>query len=209
MAKPKKLKAVRKRSRDGTSALLLDTGLKLFARHGYDAVSTRDIAREADVNESLIHRYFQGKAGFLKAVVRHFKERYKDVHYSSYPAGDTPEEELTNYFEARLDYHILERDFLRLVILRAIVDPDMHASLKSSDRHGATLLLADRLAAFQARGLIRAEVDPAQAATMAGQVSFSRDLMAHIVMRGPKKQTLKDYARFARDYAKGLCGPQA
>ncbi len=47
---------------------LLRAGLHLFAEKGFAATSTREIAREAGCNLSLINYYFGGKEGLYEAV---------------------------------------------------------------------------------------------------------------------------------------------
>ncbi len=60
------------KSADDTRDRLLDTAERLFALHGYSAVSTRTITDEAQVNVAAAHYYFGSKANLLKAV---FKRR--------------------------------------------------------------------------------------------------------------------------------------
>lgn len=52
---------------------MLMAGLKLFAEHGYARTSTRQIAKEAQVNISAIAYYFGDKAGLYRVV---FTESY-------------------------------------------------------------------------------------------------------------------------------------
>lgn len=40
---------------------ILTAARSLFAEHGYDAISLRAVAREADVDPALVHHYFDGK----------------------------------------------------------------------------------------------------------------------------------------------------
>lgn len=55
-----------------TRDLLIETALKLFARHGLDGVSLRQIAAEAgQSNQSVVHYYFQSKRGLVAAVLNH------------------------------------------------------------------------------------------------------------------------------------------
>jgi AcrR family transcriptional regulator len=42
---------------------------RLFARRGYDATTTREIATEAAVSDALIYRHFPGKEALLRGVV--------------------------------------------------------------------------------------------------------------------------------------------
>ena len=58
--------------RDGseTRAKLVEAGMRLFSDHGFRAVSTRDIAKEAGVNAALISYHFGGKEELFEVVLR-------------------------------------------------------------------------------------------------------------------------------------------
>jgi AcrR family transcriptional regulator len=47
---------------------ILDAAENLFAHHGLDAVSVRDVARKAHVDTALVHYYFDTKRGLFDAV---------------------------------------------------------------------------------------------------------------------------------------------
>lgn len=47
---------------------ILDAAENLFAHHGLDAVSVRDVARKAHVDTALVHYYFATKRGLFDAV---------------------------------------------------------------------------------------------------------------------------------------------
>lgn len=53
-----------------TRLKLIDAGMRLFSDHGFRAVSTRDIAKEAGVNSALISYHFGGKDELFEVVVR-------------------------------------------------------------------------------------------------------------------------------------------
>jgi AcrR family transcriptional regulator len=48
---------------------ILETALKLFAERGFDATSTRQIAKRAGIAEGLIFHYFPTKASLLTAIL--------------------------------------------------------------------------------------------------------------------------------------------
>lgn len=54
------------------SSRLKEAAALLFAERGLDGVSTRDIAKSAGLNISLISYYFGGKEGLYKAVITDF-----------------------------------------------------------------------------------------------------------------------------------------
>lgn len=60
----------RRPGREDTRATIQAAALRLFSDAGYDKVSLRAIAREADVDPALIHHYFDSKADlFAKSVL--------------------------------------------------------------------------------------------------------------------------------------------
>jgi AcrR family transcriptional regulator len=54
-----------------TRRRLIAAGLELFARHGFDAVTTRQLAEAARVNQAAIPYHFGGKQGVYLAVAEH------------------------------------------------------------------------------------------------------------------------------------------
>ena len=61
------------RGRPGGTAdrkgLIVAAATRLFAEHGFDAVSLRQVAREAGVDPALVHHYFAGKDALFAASV--------------------------------------------------------------------------------------------------------------------------------------------
>ena len=55
---------------DRTPARLLREAETLFARHGFEGVRTRDVARAANVNISTLHFHWQNKGTLYEAVCR-------------------------------------------------------------------------------------------------------------------------------------------
>lgn len=55
---------------DERRAQLVELGVRLFSERPYDAISTDDIAREADISKGLLYHYFGSKHGFYVEAVR-------------------------------------------------------------------------------------------------------------------------------------------
>ncbi|MDX1804117.1 MAG: CerR family C-terminal domain-containing protein [Alcanivorax sp.] len=53
-----------------TRERLLEAGLSLFGKQGFDSVSTRSLAEAADANQAAIPYHFQSKEGLYHAVAR-------------------------------------------------------------------------------------------------------------------------------------------
>nr|WP_315595157.1 CerR family C-terminal domain-containing protein [uncultured Cupriavidus sp.] len=58
-----------------TRARIIEAAMRLFAVHGFDGASTRDIAREASVNAPALQYYFDNKEGVYLACIDYFVER--------------------------------------------------------------------------------------------------------------------------------------
>lgn len=68
---------------------ILNCALKMMAKQGYEATSTRSIAEEAGVSEGLIFKHFQSKEGLLKILIqqgqKRFEERIEPIEKLSHP----------------------------------------------------------------------------------------------------------------------------
>lgn len=60
----------RPRDRDRTINTILDAAERLLEKKGPDGFGLAELGREADVSFGLIHHYFGGKEGLLRAVLR-------------------------------------------------------------------------------------------------------------------------------------------
>ncbi len=67
----------RGRPSDGTRERLIGAALDAFGREGFDAASTRAIAKAADANLAAIPYHFGGKEGLHRAVAQHIVEGVK------------------------------------------------------------------------------------------------------------------------------------
>ena len=71
---------------------IFDVAVRLFARKGYAAVGTREIAKEAEVHASMINYYFDGKISILKAIMDECYTKY--IHAIRIPGDEnTPIED--------------------------------------------------------------------------------------------------------------------
>src|SRR5437588_10179121 len=115
----------RKRDRTAREEALVAAASKLFASRGYVSSTTRDIAAAAGCAEGLIHRYFDGKAGLLLALIRsRISHELADMTVKLQPAASF-ENDVLQLAEFEIDRSWNERDFFRVIIPRAIVDPKL------------------------------------------------------------------------------------
>jgi AcrR family transcriptional regulator len=111
----------RKRNRMVRERALLAAASKLFASRGYEATTTREIAARAGCAEGLIHRYFKGKAGLLLAIIRcEVSQEVVDLQ-ERLPLASTVGDEIVQLVNWEVDRMWENREFLRVVIPRALL----------------------------------------------------------------------------------------
>ena len=80
---------------------LLERGAELFARHSYDELSMRRIAREAGISKALLYHYFPSKRAFFQATLAQAAE---ELRARTEPDPSLPPlEQLTGSLEAFLE----------------------------------------------------------------------------------------------------------
>ena len=79
----------KRRSRDDILRRIHEAARELFAERGYAATTTREIARLADVSETLLFRHYGDKANLFDAVVSEpFNQLMQDFVNSRAQSGD-------------------------------------------------------------------------------------------------------------------------
>jgi len=149
---------------------ILKTALKLFAAQGFDATSTRQIAREAGIAEGLIFHYFPTKASLLTAILEDRLEGRRPFRSELRPlledAGSKPAPEVLRAVASGW-LATLRRDEEIVVVLftAAQVNPEVRAAWQGLIREG-TELLTGYLAARVEAGELGKDLPLETAATM-------------------------------------------
>jgi TetR/AcrR family transcriptional regulator, regulator of cefoperazone and chloramphenicol sensitivity len=151
------MKTPKKRDQKTTKEKLLKAALDIFSKEGYDAATTRNIAKKAGVNESLIHRYFETKAGLFIALKQEFRESVISDFLESYDESETIQEELTNFLKFRLARTRKHKKFFKLSVARVMVDSKLKEDVKSYSRMKPAALF-ERFEGFRKKGQIRKDV---------------------------------------------------
>lgn len=139
----------RRRDRGAKQRALLAAATKLFASRGYDATTTREIAACAGCAEGLIHRYFTGKAGLLLALIQNrVSDEVVDLNVRM-PLAAKFADEFFQLVVWELDRMWEDRDFLKVIIPRALVDAALGKVLSrvGTSRHADAIV--ERLRHFK------------------------------------------------------------
>lgn len=92
-----------------TEALLRETALTLIARHGYEAVTMRQLASEVGVQAAALYRYFPTKEDLLFTLMREHMEELIAAWEAAQPASGGPERRLAVFVENHIRFHIARR----------------------------------------------------------------------------------------------------
>jgi TetR/AcrR family transcriptional regulator, regulator of cefoperazone and chloramphenicol sensitivity len=115
--------AARLRDPAGKREALILAATKLFARHGYEATRTAQIAARAGCSEGLIHRYFGSKKGLLLALIKSRVSKEVVELTDQLPIAPTLEAEVLQLVEWEVRNMWNDQDFLRVIISRGLVEP--------------------------------------------------------------------------------------
>ena len=91
-----------------TRQRLLDAAARLFAEHGFEKVTVRDICKEAGANVAAVNYYFRDKWGLYKELLQtiiDYSKRTSELAHEAGP-GKSPGERLRHYIRVFLRRHL-------------------------------------------------------------------------------------------------------
>ena len=89
---------------------LLTIARALFARHGYDRTSLRDIAEEAKITKAALYYYFPNKDALFERVVLESMQSLYDETSAAVACAGTPTERLRAFMQASAQVQDYGRD---------------------------------------------------------------------------------------------------
>lgn len=197
------LMVVRKRDRAGKQDALVRAAKDLFSARGFDRATTREIAARAGCAEGLIHRYFQGKAGLLFALMRTYAQKTTSQPNLA-PRGTSLQSEIQNLLEWEVDSLWDDRDFLRVAVPRAMVDPEIGRLVSRTGSARRVKTIFNRLREVRGRTVARKENELRALAQAISALGFALGLVRHVVFELDPRETKKLTAHIARIFSRGL-----
>lgn len=179
---------------------ILKTALGLFAERGFDATSTKQIAKEAGIAEGLIFHYFPTKAGLLTAILENRLEGRRAFRSELRPLleearGKSASEVLLGVASGWLATLRRDEEIVVVLFTAAQINPEVRAAWQGLIREG-TDLLTGYLAARVETGELREDLPLQTAATM-----FVSSLMIFFLTRRhlPEAEWRKQSESYARE----------
>ena len=168
---------------DDSKQRLLQAAIQLFAAHGFESVSIRQIAKAAETNSAMISYYFGSKQKLYEAAI---DAQAAALHEFLTPktAELTPQEVFRCYAQTLQKIHVCNPTLLQF-ICREFAAPSEHFETFIQKRlHQVFLLLADALQRGIEEGIFRPDIEIIPTLVLwAGMVNFyylSRNLHQRI-----------------------------
>ncbi|THF56705.1 TetR/AcrR family transcriptional regulator [Ollibium composti] len=92
-----------------TEAAIRDAATALIARHGYEAMSMRQLAGEVGVQAAALYRYFPTKEDLLFSLMLEHMEALLTAWQEARPASTRPQVLLSAFVENHIAFHIARR----------------------------------------------------------------------------------------------------
>ena len=128
-------------TRTNTKEDLRNHARRLFAEHGYEGVSMRDIAGSVGIRQSAIYNHFPSKQHLLVDLMTSHMERLLDAMRLAVGKTGTPVERLTAFAQFHVTYHIDQPEdvFLAYMELRSLGDEGRAAIIPLRNAYEKTL----------------------------------------------------------------------
>lgn len=174
------------RNRAVKEKALIQAATKLFADKGYESTKTRDIAALAGCAEGLIHRYFQGKAGLLLAIVQsRISQEVSDIS-AQVPLADNVKDEIRRLVRWEVERMWADRDFLKIVMPRALLDPAIGRVVNRMGPERRCEIISARLKTFKKSKTMLAE-DIRAIAEFVGSVGYLFGFLRPVLLQQDRK----------------------
>ena len=118
---------------------LMWAAIEAFARRGYHATTTRDIATAAGMSPAALYVHFPSKAALLSAIARNGHQRALELVQEAMAATDDPEERIRQIVESFVAWNARRHRIARIIQyeLHALPEPEqreMRALRRQTDQ---------------------------------------------------------------------------
>jgi AcrR family transcriptional regulator len=193
-----------KRDKEKRQRSLIEAANAVFAEHGYDAATTREVAERAGCSEGLIHRYFGGKRGLLLAVVESKAAAVLDEFSSALPDRDNIQEDIEQALLWPLGILWEHRDFMRVSVAQATIDPELGRSVAGRIHNQRVNLVLEKLRRHKEAGRIRPDVDLEAVAQAVAGFGFMLGFMGQVVLDMDREYVQRIAVAFASQLTRGI-----
>jgi len=190
-----------KHHKRGRQRALIGAATCVFAEHGFDGATTREVAERSGCSEGLIHRYFGGKRGLLLAVLESRRADAVAEFQTGVPECDDPQEEIEGILLWSIENIWQRRDFMRVSVSQAAIDPAIGRMVGDRLNSERVQLISERLERHRAAGGLRGDTDVALLAEAISAMGFAFGFFGRVAFERDRN----DIEAIARAAAAALC----
>ena len=120
-----------------TEKLLREAGIRLIARHGYDAVSLRHLAKEVGIQAGSLYNYISNKQDFLHALMGDIIRDLNSEMEQAMSGREDPFDMLCAFIRMHIIFHTKRKDevFIGNMELRSLTDENRADIVKMRDEY--------------------------------------------------------------------------
>jgi AcrR family transcriptional regulator len=193
-----------KHAKDRRRRALIDAATAVFAEHGYDAATTREVAARAGCSEGLIHRYFGGKRGLLLAMMDSKAAGVAEDFASELPERDTVQAEIEQILLWHLAALRARRDFMRVAVSQASIDPGMGHTVGRGINQQRVSLIFGRLECHRKAGRIGGDVDLEALSEATAGIGFMLGFFGQVVFGVGREHVRRVAVESAATLSRGI-----
>lgn len=179
-------------------AELLQAARDLFTSHGFDRVSTRRLAREADTTAAMIHYYFGDKHGLFRALLEEqLAPRLARLESLASEHQATLESLATIYISM-----FQENPWMPRLMFREVLEGDAKLRDRFAARVAGRLIpvIEDALREERAAGRVRADIDPVAVVVTVMSLCVYPFLAKPLIEAGFSRKFDADFVAHWRDH---------
>jgi AcrR family transcriptional regulator len=193
-----------KRDKELRQQALIEAATAVFAEHGYDAATTREVAERAGCSEGLIHRYFEGKRGLLLAIIESKIADGIEDFRSRLPDRGSAEQEIEQILLWHLRVLWERRDFMRVTVSEAIIDPEVgHSAVAGINKQHVNFII-EKLRRHAEAGRVRGDADLEAVGEAIAGLGFLFGFMQQVVFGVDREYVRRLAVGTARVFSRGV-----
>lgn len=132
----------------------MDAAKELFSHNGYAAVTTKEIAKSANISEVTLFRHFESKRNLFKAIIKEQMHTYNIVSYIKNEATYDVKQDLMFMANKIVDGYRKNSALIKMMIKDAIMNSDVSRHSKDKENSDFAAIL-EYFKTLKDKGLIK------------------------------------------------------
>jgi AcrR family transcriptional regulator len=182
---------------------ILDTAIQVFAKSGFRGTTTKQLAKAAGVSEATIFLHFPSKEALYEEILEELLQGQRSLTGLLEEAADAPLAEVAEHLSAAfMEQHRKGSDLVRLALFSALERRPLGRRIAAQHIGGPVKSLVRLIERAQARGEVRADLDPQMAARALDSVLIHQIIVRELL--GKDHVTARDMQGYVDIWLRGV-----